>query len=242
MRTETSMIRRVFPVYRCVLGSVRRDKPKMWVLVAVFLAIVGMMVGFRLGLYDWQVSGAQSFYLIGIQLLLPFCVLLVAANGAYSEMRDEGTLVYLWMRPISPVISIAGGWVAVMGAVFIGVVLPITVGGWVLDEHLFVPALVALAAFSSIFLALGMVLRRPMLLGMFYIYIWENVIGNLNQRLGRMTVLHYVRSISAKSEDLGFATYSVLEKSVGVSILVPLLVALGFYALTVWLYKRVEVP
>ena len=242
MRTETPMIRRIVPVYRCVLGSVWRDKPKMWVLGVTCLGVVGMTVGFRLGLYDWRVSGIQYLHSVGVGLLLPICALLVSANGVYSEMRSEGTLVYLWLRPVSPALSVAGGWFAAMAAPFIWVVVPITVGGWVLEESMFLPALVALVAYSSIFLALGMVLRRPMFLGLIYIVVWEGVIGALGQRLGRMTILHYVRSISAESEDLDFGAAVTLEKSFGVSILVPLCVALAFYLLAVWRYRRMEVP
>lgn len=241
MRTETPMVRRIIPVYRCILGSVWRDKPKMWVLGVTCLAIVGMTVGFRLGVSEWRTSGALSFYWISLNLLLPGCVLLVSANGVYSEMRSEGTLVYLWLRPVSPALSVAGGWFAAMAALFAWVVVPITVGGWVLDEPMFLPALVALIAYSSIFLALGMMLKRPMFLGMVYVYIWENVIGGLNQRFGRMTIIHYVRSISAESKDLNLSALP-LEKSLGLSILVPLCIALGFFALAVWRYRRVEVP
>ena len=242
MRTETPMIRRIVTVYRCIFGSVWRDKPKMWVLGVTCLAIVGMMIGFRLGFDDWDTSGAQSFFVISVNLLLPSCVLLVSANGIYSEMRSEGTLVYLWLRPVSPALSVAGGWFAAMAALFLCVVVPITVGGWVLDEAMFLPALVALIAYSSIFLALGLVLKRPMFLGMVYVYIWENVIGGVSQRLGRMTVLHYVRSIFAESKDWNFLANFQLEESLALSILVPLGVALVFYVLGVWLYRGVEVP
>ena len=240
MRTSTPMIGRIVPVYRCVLSSVLRDKAKMWLLGMTCLAIVGMTVSFRLGISDWQGAGAQSLYLICLQLLLPGCVLVVAANGVYSEMRNEGTLVYLWLRPVSPALSVAGSWLASMAVLFGAVVVPLTVAGWVLGEPIFLSALLALLAYSSIFLALGMMLKRPMLLGLLYIYIWENVIGSGFLGLERVTVLHYIRSISAGSEDLGFAGMRLAPSAT--AILVLLGVSLAFYALAVWLYRRVEVP
>ena len=243
MRTSTPMIGRIVPVYRCVLSSVLRDKAKVWLLGVTCLAIVGMTVGFRLGIPDWQGAGAQSLYFICIQLLLPGCVLVVAANGVYSEMRSEGTLVYLWLRPVSPALAVAGSWLASMAVLFGAVVVPLTVAGWVLDEPVFLPALLALLAYSSIFLALGMMLKRPMLIGVLYIYIWENVIGSGFLGLERVTVLHYIRSISAGSEDLGFADMILVPFAPFVAaILVLLGVSLAFYALGVWLYRRVEVP
>ena len=61
-----------------------------------------------------------------------------------------------------------------------------------------VGSLVGAFAYSALFLALSLLTRRPVLLGLLYVLIWEGVLGNLLTGTRMLSVQQYVLAVAAK--------------------------------------------
>ncbi len=238
-------LRRFAAVYRCVLKMLRRDRSNVFPLTLIAVGMIAIAVAFRLASDNWQSVGVQTFTGLGLWFLLPIGTL-VMASGVYSHLRDGQTLVYLWLRPVSASASVGATWVAILAGLFVLLVVPATVAGWILDLNALAPSLLAVIAYSALGLLFGTLVKRPLLLGAMFVIVWEGVIGSINLSFARLTVRHYVGSLVARVGDpaleTGDAGLSIRTENFAASIIVPLCLAAVCYLLTVQRYKNMEVP
>ena len=117
-------------------------------------------------------------------LLVPIVTLIVAASALGDERRD-GTLSFLVLRPIPrSVIALSkfGGAVIVaaglnvFGAVALTVVYGIETGSWSLVVPLAVGGFVASIVYASLFVPLGFFTDRAVLIGLAFVFIFENAV------------------------------------------------------------------
>lgn len=110
---------------------------------------------------------------------------LVVGTGVIATEIDDGSIVYLLAKPLPRwqivTSKLAVAWVTswLCGA------LPILLAGLVMVGGqdgvalgYFTGALVASAAYSALFLLLGVVTRNAVVVGLAYALVWESVIGN----------------------------------------------------------------
>ncbi len=115
-------------------------------------------------------------------LLVPIVSLIVAASALGDERRD-GTLSFLVVRPIPRsviatakflgTVVVAGGLNAI-GAVGLTVVYGIETGSWSLVVPLVVGGFVASVVYASLFVPLGFFTDRAVLVGLAFVFIFEN--------------------------------------------------------------------
>lgn len=117
-------------------------------------------------------------------LLVPIVTLIVAASALGDERRD-GTLSFLVLRPIPrSVIALSkfGGAVIVaaglniFGAVALAVVYGIESGSWSLVVPLAVGGACASIVYTSLFVPLGFFTDRAVLVGLAFVFIFENAV------------------------------------------------------------------
>ena len=117
-------------------------------------------------------------------LLVPIVTLIVAASALGDERRD-GTLSFLVLRPIPrSVIALSkfGGAVIVaaglniFGAVALTVVYGIESGSWSLVVPLAVGGAFASIVYASLFVPLGFFTDRAVLVGLAFVFIFENAV------------------------------------------------------------------
>lgn len=183
-------------------------------------------------------DGAGFLVWYGLSIVLPFGALLVAAD-AFGDLRDEGTLVYLWLRPLSAASAAAGAAGAVLTVVVVLLAVPLIVAGEILDVPMADGALLAAVAYAGLFLAFGMLLSRPLLVGLLLLLVWENVIGSLSAATARLTIRSYAASLVVEG---GWDVGTPVGRSFAASIAVPLAVGVSGLLLTVWGWRRAEVP
>ena len=110
-------------------------------------------------------------------------IALIVGTGVLGSEIDDGTVVHILTKPL-PRREIILTKLAVAAAVTIRSPGPAVRGGLIAGSAALALALVVAAAlgalaYSALFLALSLLTRRPVLLGLVYVLIWEGLLGNL---------------------------------------------------------------
>jgi ABC-2 type transport system permease protein len=206
-----------FPLFRLLLGT---QVTRARVLALLGLGAVGVVVGVAIGLsgdaprevigeapVDLATRGARFVNTFGLSLLVPVSALVFAA-ASLGDLSDDGSLVYLWLRPVrrsrialaAAVSSFAAAWPIVV--VPLGIAAWATGGGSGLVLGTVAAATVALVAYTGLFCALGLRVKRSLVWGLLYVFIWEGFIATANETAARLAVRTYARSVLSSVADV----------------------------------------
>ncbi|MFP5326033.1 MAG: ABC transporter permease [Acidimicrobiia bacterium] len=215
----------------------------------ITLAIVGLL-GLLLALAIRSedsldpVSQAYGFAdRFGMGLLVPV-VSLVFAAASLGDLTEDGTLVYLWLRPVArwriAAASLAATMTAVVPFGILPTVLAAAVAGGDSDVIVATAAAASLAAtaYVALFVGFGLVVQRALAWGLVYLLIWEGFVARGGRGPARLSVLVYARSVLARLADV---TPPELAASMGVAVAVPLLIALAAALFTTWRLREATV-
>lgn len=171
---------------------------------------------------------------LGFAVVLPVIALIVGTSVLGSEIED-GTIVHILTKPLPrwqivlPKLAVAAGVTAVTVAV------PLGVAGVLAHSPRFalglmVAGAVGALAYSALFLALSLVTRRPVLLGLVYVLLWEGLLGGFVRGTRVLSVQQYVVAIADRLVPTSLLTGSV---SVSVSVVMSVLIIVGGSALAI---------
>jgi ABC-2 type transport system permease protein len=180
---------------------------------ALALALLGgilVLISFAVGRADLDNPVDDSVGLIdlvGFTLVVPI-IALVFASAALGDPREDGTLVYLWLRPMDRGPIVLGAWLAA-----VTVALPLTLPPLVISAALLpggsdlvvataLATTVGVAAYCGLFVLLGLVVRNPVIWGVGYVLMWEGLIAQFGTAPARVAVRGYTRSILASMTDV----------------------------------------
>ncbi len=155
---------------------------------------------------------AENIYLSFVAAtLLPLATLVLATAAIGDEVEDR-TLQYIALKPISRFTIVLQKFLAVLI-----VAIPIIWAGialtWLIVsfEHLdamrdlLLPALlsslVAIIGFGSLFMLLSMVIRRALLVGVFYVFVWESALSQFLPGIRAISIRHYTQSFFIRLVD-----------------------------------------
>jgi len=175
------------------------------VFAIVYRAVLAAHIPPRVTPFDLYGAVVVFYYLRNV---LPLAALFYATALIADEVEGK-TLTYLLTRPVRREAIIAGKFAAYV-ATTLSLALPAVVltffilltsrgrvglGGAVPDllRDLGVLAL-ALLAYGALFTLLGVLLKRPMIPGLLFLFVWE-LIANLPGYLPRFTLTAYLRSL-----------------------------------------------
>ena len=230
-------------VYRIIL---RTQVSLGRIAFLALLASVGLVVGLAIGVgdvFDRLDAGTNLINAFGLSLYAPVATL-VLASAALSDPVDDGTMVYLWLRPM-------GRWKIGLGALLATwtVTLPLVLvpmvgmavlsgGGPSLVRGTLLAGSLAVIAYGALFVLLGLWVRRALIWGLAYILLWEGFVAIAGDNAQRLAIRSYTRSLlsDATGVDLFLA-----DISVSASVIVPLVVAALAFALTAWRLRKMEV-
>lgn len=181
---------------------------------------------------------------MGLGLAVPI-IALVFASSTLGDLVEDETLVYLWHRP-SPrwmiaVSATASSIVAALPATVIplGLSALLASGGSIrIALSISVASALATVAYCGLFTFAGVIVRRPLIWGLLYIFVWETLLTNILPGLGRASIRSYASAIAARIADVN--TTENLH-SAPASIIVSLAIAVGFIGLTSWRLSRMDV-
>ena len=177
------------------------------------LGLVGVLVGVALGQARTfhQVLHATRFVNdFGIALLVPVASL-VFASATLGDPNEDGTLVYLWLRPVARWKIVAAAALSSFAVTWPIVTIPLVLaglaagGGTDVVVGTLAGVTVAMVGYIGLFVALGLRVKRALIWGLLYIFIWEGFVATANTTAARLAVRSYGRStLSAISgADLG---------------------------------------
>ena len=192
--------------------------------LGVLMILVGWIVGFAgadqgLSAAELLRDGASYADGFGLIILVPI-VSLVFGSAVLGETREDGTLVYLWLRPMNRGPVVAGAAAAAFSAALPLTVIPTVIGGWLAANRvaespdLMMGALWAAAlgtvAYSSAFVLVGLLLKKPIMWGIGYVLLWEGLAVGLGDFAARLSLRGYCRSLLVRivEVDLGFDPYT----------------------------------
>ncbi|MDT4989467.1 MAG: type transport system permease protein [Micromonosporaceae bacterium] len=139
---------------------------------------------------------------LGFAAVLPVIALIVGTGVLGSEI-DDGTLVHILAKPLARRDIIITKLVVAVVVTALTVGVPMFAVGLVAGSAKFglglaVGCLLGAAAYSALFLALSLLSRRPVLIGLLYVLIWEGVLGNLLTGTRLLSIQQYVVAVSAR--------------------------------------------
>jgi len=222
------------------------------VLAIVYRALLAADVPIRgLPPYDLYALVMAMFW---IRNVLPLVALFHATSLVADEVEGR-TLTYLLTRPITRPAVFAGKFAAYL-ATSTAVALPSAVLAFFLfataegapGVGAAVPDLfrdlgvmtLALAVYGALFALLGVLLRRPVIPGLLFLFGWE-LLANLPGYLPRLTLTTWLRSlIRHRPAEEGLAQLFAQVQPTGLSLAVLLAATAVFLAAATWVFSQRE--
>ncbi len=158
---------------------------------------------------------------IGVAVLLPVTALIVGTAVLGSEI-DDGTVVHILTKPIPRWQIVLSKLAVAFGMTALTVGVPMFAAGAIAGGARFAlgltaACLVGVLAYCALFLALSVMTRRPVLIGLLYVIVWEGVLSNFVSGTRVLSIQQYVVSLAAKWGDsplLGEGTVSITVATV----------------------------
>ncbi|MET8152267.1 ABC transporter permease [Actinoplanes sp. NPDC049668] len=174
--------------------------------VLLLLPLPALLIGLALLCQAYDVDPAEwgepVLVGLGLAVVLPVVSLIVGTGVLGSEV-DDGTIVHILTKPLPrrDIILAKLGVAIVVSAVTAAV--PLFVAGTLagsarLGASLAIAAVVGACAYSAFFLLLSLLTRRPVLLGLVYILIWEGLLSRFISGTRVLSIEQYVITIADK--------------------------------------------
>ncbi len=191
---------------------------------------------------DHDAAAVEFTTEFGLTLLLPLGCL-VFASAAFGDLREDQTMVYLWLRPTPTPISVLGAFGAACTAAGPFTILALTVAAGVIgSERVVLGTLLATTlgalAYCGVFLALGLRVRHALAWGLAYILIWEGYVASVGGFPNKLAVRTYTRSALVHTVDI---EPNFDEVAYAPSIIVPIAVTIAALTYAVHRFRTQDV-
>ncbi|MEU8235788.1 ABC transporter permease [Actinoplanes sp. NPDC048967] len=194
---------------------------RVLLLLPLPLLLIGLAVlcrSYDVNPADW---GAPVLVGLGLAVVLPVISLIVGTGVLGSEV-DDGTIVHILTKPLPRRDIILAKLGVAIGVSAVTSAVPLFVAGVLADSArlglgLAAAAVVGACAYSALFLLLSLLTRRPVLLGLVYILVWEGLLGRFVSGTRVLSIEQYVITIADK-----IAPTAILESKVSLTVSVVL--------------------
>jgi ABC-2 type transport system permease protein len=163
---------------RALLG--RRRSLMLFGISGLLLAVAGLV---RWGTGASITSSAATMQNFGLGTLVPVMCLLIGTGVIASEIED-GSIVYLLAKPIPRRTIAFSKLVVALGTSLVFTVAAMVAGvaiagdqDWQLALGLGTATALASLAYTSVFFAIAIVSRNPIIVGLIYALLWEGVLA-----------------------------------------------------------------
>lgn len=227
------------------------------VLVVAGICAIPILFGIIIRLADsdlraWEMRDilATTIYLgLFSSTLLPLAALVLSTAALGDELEDK-TLPYLTLKPIGRariviekflgtlVITVPIAWVALLG-----VWLVVSWGNLEATRDIVWPMLISslagIAGFSAVFMLISMFMQRALILGVFYVFVWEATLSGFLPGIRTISIRHYMQSIFVRVLDDDTVTLNAASRLSTATITVVAIVAVSL-ALATWRLRRMN--
>jgi len=164
-------------------------------LLVVGLGVLADSLGARPD--EW---GPSVLVGLGLAVVLPVIALIVGTGVLGSEI-DDGTLVHVLAKPLPRreiilsklAVAVVVTSITVGAAMFVG---GLVAGSVRLGVALAAGSALGALAYSALFMALSLLTRRPVLIGLLYVLVWEGLLGNLLTGTRVLSIQQYVIAVA----------------------------------------------
>jgi ABC-2 type transport system permease protein len=210
------------------------------------LGLVAVLLGIAVGASesaDPVRDGIELVNQFGLSLFVPV-VTLVFAAAVLGDPNEDGTLVYLWLRPVARWRIALAAVAATLTVALPVIVIPMvaaaiaTGAGSGLVVATLVSCGLATLAYAGMFTWLGLRVKRALVWGLAYILVWEGFVARAGATPARLAVRSHARSLLARLAD---GPERLIEVSTHTAVVVPLAVAVVAFLLTARRLARQDV-
>lgn len=165
---------------------------------------------------------------LGFGVVVPLVALIIGAGVLGNEI-DDGTLVHILAKPVSRADIVLTKLVVGVAATLIMVVPAVAVSGALTDGaelsvSLGIGAALSGTAYCVLFAALSLMSRRPVLVGLGYILVWETLLSNFLSGTEVLSIREYGVSVA---DDLAGTDLLNGELSVVVALIMAGVLVVG---------------
>jgi ABC-2 type transport system permease protein len=137
---------------------------------------------------------------LGLNVVLPVIALIVGTGVLGSEI-DDGTLAHVLAKPMPRSEILLSKLVVAVVVTAVTVCVPLAAVGFVaksagLAGGLAVGGLLGSLAYCALFVALSLLTRRPVLVGLVYVLLWENLLSNFLSGTRVLSIQQYVLEVA----------------------------------------------
>jgi ABC-2 type transport system permease protein len=178
----------------------------------------------------------------GLGIVLPLSTAWLATS-CIGDLVEDRLLVYLWLKPVPrwqlPAAAILATVTIVVPLVAVPLVATAVVAGTTeLLGALVLASVLGVLAYSGLFVAAGLWLRRALWWSLLYILVWENGLARALGGVARLSIASYAQSLVADAAGIQIA---YADRQASASVVVPLAVGLAGLVLAVIRYRRAEI-
>ena len=194
------------PVYRLTLRALVDGRRLVILGLLALLPIIAALVYLGSGEVAAEVFWARLVNRLILPTVTAFIAIVIGASAVADE-REDGTILYLVSTPLSRLSIIAtkvlASWTAALALLIPSVVIAglIALGSSAdAGQILWPAAAAALTAlcYCAIAAWLAMITRRPVVIGVLYILLWEGTIATFAASADRFSIAAYGRAIAAE--------------------------------------------
>ena len=180
---------------------------------------------------------------LGLVLVVPV-VALVFASASLGDGREDGTLVYLWLRPMDRLPVVIGAFftsITVSPLTVVPMAIAAAVGGSGSDAitATVVASGVGVLGYSALFVLLGLLVKNAIIWGLAYVLLWEGLFTQFSSAIGRVSVRGYLRAIVDNMA--GVRLNGALDISTPIAVIVCLGIVVAGLLLGAQRLQRMEI-
>ncbi len=190
-------------------------------LLPLPVLLVGLAILARSSGVDPERWAAPVLVGLGLGIVLPVVALIVGTGVLGSEI-DDGTVVHILTKPLPRWQIVLPKLIVAAGVTTLAAAVPLYVAGTLANSArlglaLALASAIGALAYSALFLALSLVTRRPVLLGLVYVLIWEGLLTNFIDGTRVLSIQQYVVTFADR-----IASGDLLEGAVSVPVAVTM--------------------
>jgi ABC-2 type transport system permease protein len=172
---------------------------RVLLLLPLPLLLVGLALLCRAYDLDPAHWGTPVLLGLGLAVVLPV-VSLVIGTGVLGSEIDDGTIVHILTKPLPRREIVLAKLAVAVGATAVTTAVPLFIAGVLADSvrlglALAAGSAVGALAYTALFVLLSLVTKRPVLLGLVYVLVWEGLMGNYVSGTRVLSIEQYVITI-----------------------------------------------
>ena len=213
---------------------------------SLLLVILPVLLLGLAGLTRWgsHADVGASAGLVGnfaLGTLLPLMCLLIG-TGVIGPEIDDGSIVYLLNKPVPRRTILLSKLAVALATTLVFAVLPIAASAAVAGDDHFkltgaygLAALLAGIAYTTIFVALSVLTRNAVIIGLLYALLWEGVLGGYVPGVKDVSVRQWALApaehLLDAADAAGWGVTSAVSTTVGITMLAAVVLGAGWIAI-----------